>query len=621
MYHIDLQKAERCASDRRLAEGEDICRSILAERPDHVGALRVMADIRIRERNHEECIRYSEEALALDAEDPKLYNLRGRARNNLGRLEDAEKDFRFALQLDPRFADAHSNLGHILMRKGYVEAAEQCFRKAIAREADHGLANLNLGTILFERGQTRKAIKHLQKGLDEEMTHQAGRYNLAVALHQIGHLSEAVHNYRQVIANGDTDPDALSNMASALQAMGELESAAAGFETALETNPDHGPSLAGLAGLFELAGQYDRGVALLKPYLKRGNAMPMIHVAYARLLRSTGRGKEALVHLAALAKIDDLSDHQQIAIHFTLGDLLDDIGEYEKAFAHYDRANRLRSVEYTSAARKKEVDKLIQAFSEENLDRMADSGRETEQPVFIVGMPRSGTSLVEQILATHPDVIGAGELRDIGLMSIEMGRNKEQILYPDCVLNMTARELKGWSKIYLDKLSKISRRVRFITDKMWQNFEHLGLIQLMFPRARVIHCRRSPMDTGLSCYFQSFGSAGPPFSYNLRHIGAYYNEYRRLMDHWQATSRLPILDVDYEELVGDTEGQSRRLIEFLGLEWNPECLRFYDNPRLVRTASHAQVRKPVYTSSIGRAVNYRDHLEPMIEEMGKAGYL
>jgi len=129
------------------------------------------------------------------------------------------------------------------------------------------------------------------------------------------------------------------------------------------------------------------------------------------------------------------------------------------------------------------------------------------------------------------------------------------------------------------------------------------------------------MDTGLSCYFQSFGSAGPPFSYDLKHIGAYYNEYRRLMDHWQATSRLPILDVDYEELVGDTEGQSRRMIEFLGLEWNPECLRFYDNPRLVRTASHAQVRKPVYTSSIGRAVNYRDHLEPMIEEMGKAGYL
>jgi hypothetical protein len=334
-----------------------------------------------------------------------------------------------------------------------------------------------------------------------------------------------------------------------------------------------------------------------------------------------GRGKEALVHLADLARKEGLAGHQRLAIHFTLGDLLDDIGEHEKAFAQYDRANRLRSVEYTAEGRKREVDRLIEVFSEENLKSMPDSGRDTEQPVFIVGMPRSGTSLVEQIVATHPDVIGAGELQDIGLMSIDMGRNKEQILYPDCVLRMDARELKGWSKVYLETLRRISRHIPRITDKMWQNFEHLGLIQLLFPRARVIHCRRSPMDTGLSCYFQSFGTAGPPFSYDLGHIGAYYNEYRRLMDHWQEVSSLAILDVDYEELVDDIEGQSRRMIEFLGLEWDPACLLFYENPRLVRTASHAQVRKPVYTSSIGRAVNYRNHLGPMVDEMEKAGYL
>ncbi len=621
MYHMDLQKAERCASDRRLEEGENICQAILAERPDHVGALRVMADIRIRERNPEECIRFAEEALALDADDPKLYNLRGRARNNLGMLEDAETDFRRALQLDPRFADAHSNLGHILRRKGYAEAAEQCFRKALARDANHGLANLNIGTILFERGQVRKAIQHLQRGLDEEMTNLAGRYNLAIAQHQIGHLSEAVHNYRQVIANGQTDPDAFSNMAAALQALGDLEGAAAGFETALEANPDHGPSLAGLAGLFELSGQYDKGIDLLRPHLRRGNAAPMVHVAYARLLRCDGRGKEALVHLAPLAKVADLSRHQKLAIHFTLGDLLDDLGEHDRAFAHYEMANRLRKVDYNSGMRKREVDNLIQVFSQENLDRMPDSGRDTEQPVFIVGMPRSGTSLVEQILASHPEIEGAGELRDIGLISIDMGRNKEQILYPECVLQMDRQELRGWSKQYLEKLARFSRHALRITDKMWQNFEHIGLIQLMFPKARIIHCRRSPLDTGLSCFFQSFGTAGPPFSYDLKNIGAYYNEYRRLMNHWQDVSSLAMLEIDYEDLVQDIEGNSRRMVEFLGLEWDPECLRFYENPRLVRTASHAQVRRPAYTSSIGRAIHYRDALGPMIEEMEQAGYL
>jgi len=267
------------------------------------------------------------------------------------------------------------------------------------------------------------------------------------------------------------------------------------------------------------------------------------------------------------------------------------------------------------------VGRLIDTFGGERLDALPRSGRGTDVPVFIVGMPRSGTSLVEQVLASHSQVYGAGELRDIGLLAIRLGINDENRPYPECLLDMDVRKLRECSGPYLSRLNAGRRKVARVTDKMWQNFEHIGLIELLFPRARVIHCLRNPVDTGWSCYQQSFGTAGPPFAYDLADIGHYYGQYRRLMDHWKEISGLQMTEVIYEDLVHDLEGESRRLIEFLDLDWEDACLRFYENPRIVRTASHAQVKQPVYTSSIGRSARYQAHLEPLIESLKEGGFL
>jgi hypothetical protein len=202
-----------------------------------------------------------------------------------------------------------------------------------------------------------------------------------------------------------------------------------------------------------------------------------------------------------------------------------------------------------------------------------------------------------------------------------LGFNDDNIPYPECVLGMDIRRLRECSGPYLSRFESGSRSAPRVTDKMWQNFEHLGLIELFFPRARVIHCTRDPVDTGLSCYQQSFGTAGPPFAYDLEDIGHYYGQYRRLMDHWKDVSGLQIVDVAYEDAVDDLESESRRLIAFLGLDWEEDCLRFYENPRLVRTASHAQVKKPVYRSSIGRWRRYEAHLGPLVERLRKDGFL
>ena len=621
MFQMDLQKAERFIDDRRVQEAEEICESVLTQRPDHVRALRLMAEIRLRARQLDEAEAYIDAALKMDPEDPKLYNQRGRLRNNRGQLAEAESDFRLALELDPSFADAYNNLGHVLRRNGYAEAAEQCFRKALARDPEHSGANLNLGAAMYLQNQPEKAIRLLERGLKEDMTNVAGRYNLGLALHQVGRFDEAVYTYRQVIAAGSTDPDAYSNMAAAMLAMGDLEGAVCGFETALQLEPDHGPSLAGLAGLLELSESYDKGVALLAPHLKRGTASPNMHVAYANLLRRMGKQHRALRHLAPLEKAPGLSDGERMAVMFTLGDLLDDMGEYERAFVAYARANRLRGARYSRETRERDVGRLMDTFGGERLDAMPRSGRGTDVPVFIVGMPRSGTSLVEQVLASHSQVYGAGELRDIGLLAIRLGINDDNRPYPECLLDMDVRKLRECSGPYLSRLNAGRRKVARVTDKMWQNFEHIGLIELLFPRARVIHCLRNPVDTGWSCYQQSFGTAGPPFAYDLADIGHYYGQYRRLMDHWKEISGLQMTEVIYEDLVHDLEGESRRLIEFLDLDWEDACLRFYENPRIVRTASHAQVKQPVYTSSIGRSARYQAHLEPLIESLKEGGFL
>lgn len=620
MFELELERAERAIDDRRVPEAEEIIRTVLRDRPESVRALELLADIRLRQRKHDEAMAFIARGMEIEPDDPRLLNLRGKVHHNEGDLAAAESDFRAALARDPHFAEVLSNLAHVLLRRGEVVEAEDCLQRALARDPEHGLANLNLGALVLERGDALRAIRLLEKGLEKEMTHRAGRYNLALAQHQAGLLDQAVRNYRQAIASGLADADSYSNLAAALQALGDVDGAIAGFRAALECEPGHGPALAGLAGLMEITGRADKGIALLGPYIRAREASPAMEVAYAQLLRREGRPKEALVQLAPVAKGEGLRDDERMMIHFTLGDLLDELGEYDRAFAHYRVANGLKQTSYTPEARHREVTRLMAVFSAEGMAQLARADRKTRAPVFIIGMPRSGTSLVEQVLASHPLVYGAGELQDLGLVALALGRNKERIPYPECLNRLDGADLKAASSPYLARLESAAPEALRFTDKMWQNFEHLGLIELMIPRARIIHCRRDPVDTGLSCYMQSFGTAGPPFAYELEHIASYYHEYCRLMDHWKAVSKLDMIDVDYEAMVRDLEGEARRLVDFIELDWDPACLRFYDNPRIVRTASHAQVRRPVYTSSVGRAQRYARHIGPLVDALERYGH-
>jgi hypothetical protein len=273
----------------------------------------------------------------------------------------------------------------------------------------------------------------------------------------------------------------------------------------------------------------------------------------------------------------------------------------DQAFAHYREGNRLKQARFVPAIFTGEVDELIEFFSAETIGALSRSPVTSAKPVFVVGMPRSGSTLVEQILSSHPRIAGAGELGDISNLVMRLQRHAGKAAWPAC------GEL---SRQYLDRLDEAGPNAERVIDKALLNFLHLGLIQMLFPAARVIHCTRDPLDTCLSCYFHDF-TGTHHYSYDLDTLGRFYRQYQRLMAHWSAVLSLPIKQVSYEALVADPDTQSRALVDFCGLKWDERCSRFYDNRRSVVTSSASQVRQPVYRRSVNRHRHYDNYLEPL----------
>ena len=618
----DVQHAERSLAESRFGEVEAICNRILEDDPENRRARQMMVEVELARKDYDTARQLIDELMAEDAHDARHHNLLGRYHNNQGRLDPAEECFRDALDLKLEYPDAWNNLGHVLRRREMRTEALACFRKALTYERRHGLANINLGSMMFEEGRLMPAIKHLQLGLQREMTHLPGQYNLALALHELGRYDEAIAGYRRLLAAGQQDADVYSNLGSALQATGDVDSAITAFRCALQKNPGHGPAVAGVAGILDLHGYPAEAERLLVPFLEQPDHPPAIDVAYANVLKRTGRSAEALLHLAPVAKKRVEEPAVMAPVHFVIGDLLDERGDHDRAFAHYLRANTLRRSKFSLEVRREQIDKLMTFFARDRFDILPKSCRDTQSPVFIVGMPRSGTSLIEEIIAAHPQAYGCGELRDVTTLAIRASyETRTHVPYPDCLEVIGDRKLFELSGFYLTRLYGMNTRAIRYTDKMWQNYEHLGFIQMMFPDCHIIHCRRDPVDTGVSCFVQSFGTAGPPFSYDLANIGEYYNEYRRLMDHWHRDLDVQILDLDYEDVVRKPEETIRGVLDFIGLEWDPACLSFYKNKRQVRTASHLQVRQPIYTSSVGNARRFEAHLGPLLEALDQGGNL
>lgn len=371
-----------------------------------------------------------------------------------------------------------------------------------------------------------------------------------------------------------------------------------------------------LAVIFHACGEADRARGIVERLFRSGERSPRFAVLFGEMAPSMDRINEALSLLVELIGAMKGQPAREMAImHAVVANLLDRVGEYDRAFAYATQSNVLRGGTYERERVERFVSQMTGYFTRHRMSSLARSTLQTEQPVFLIGMPRSGSTLIEQILSSHPKVAGGGEVPwmfDAGFESARRaGGNTE---FPDSLDRLTISDVDAMAAQYLAKISSVAPGMDRFTDKMLSNYLNLGLIALLFPQAKVIHCVRDPLDTCLSCYMTNFAT-GHEFTRRLDWLGHFYSNYRRLMGHWFTVLDQPILGVRYEALVQDPQAQSRRIFDFLGLGWDERCLRFYENKRPITTSSAQQVRRPIYSSSVGRWRHYEKQLMPLRREL------
>jgi tetratricopeptide (TPR) repeat protein len=390
---------------------------------------------------------------------------------------------------------------------------------------------------------------------------------------------------------------------------GLVESADQASQTAIELSPQDNSVMQSRAAVLEAMGELNAAWNLVDQLVQRGfTPIPLIRL-YGRMARYHDQQQQALQLIEKQLANPNKSAHDRARLHFSAAELLDSLGRYDDAFNHARLGNQLARPPYDPNAHQRTFDILIDYFTRDRLSSLPRATDRSEKPVFIVGMPRSGSSLVEQILASHPAVHGCGELDFLshvwaGTVQMLSAHPEE---YPACLNRLTVDQADGMAQIYLQPLIALNPAASRLTDKLPLNFLHLGLIALLLPGAGVIDCRRDPRDTCLSCFMAMF-EGGNDFKFDLNNTAHFYGQYRRLMQHWKQSLDLPILDVSYEELVTDPENQIRRMLDFLGLPWDQRCLRFHESKRPVTTSSMQQVRRPLYKNSIGRWRHYERQL-------------
>ncbi|MEN8196011.1 MAG: sulfotransferase, partial [Pseudomonadota bacterium] len=390
--------------------------------------------------------------------------------------------------------------------------------------------------------------------------------------------------------------------------VGDVPAAAARLEEALRRGGNNPSLLSQLASVHLFQGRRTVAVETCKKALAIDRSCAAAHYYLASAQHELDDSSR-LEEIRRALNAPGITESDRALLFFAGGDRLGAVGNYGEAFSWYRRGNDVRGrmlaaqgMQYDPARHDARVDRTIASFGPTAFAG-GDRGSDSQQPVFIVGMPRSGTSLVEQVLSSHADIAGGGEL---ALVGDEVARLSMSAGYPE--RRPEGAALKQFAARYIGRLSHIGPGKRYVTDKKPTNFLHLGLIALAFPNARVIHCRRDRRDVGLSCYFQNFTGPGQAFSYGLENLAHFHDAYLRIMAHWREVLPLRIAEIDYETLVADQETETRRLLTFLERDWDPACLDFHRNPRPVVTASHTQVRRPIYTGSVGRWRNYANEL-------------
>jgi tetratricopeptide (TPR) repeat protein len=527
---------------------------------------------------------------------------------------EAIREYATTLRIQPAYTKALYNLGNIYTSQGLLEKAEEYYRKALQHNPDHFETLNNLGSLLKTLSRLEMALQSFEKALTIKPGDVSILTNLGNTYHLLEDYSQAEKYYLKAINAKGATSEAYCGLSGILYKQGRKDEAQKLLQDGRQKLPGDDSIVASQAVLLEQAGQPEDAYNALKDRLDNNCGSVDIAVAFAKFARQLDLENKAVDLLENLLN-NNQSASDRMRISFLLGKLYDGMKQHGKAYDQYRTGNKLKPIKLDRNRTVEKFDQLISVFNNELLSTVEVSGNKTDKPVFVIGMPRSGTSLVEQILSSHPEAHGAGELMDIGMLiaSMQTLPDKENS-YPACVPDISAKRLAEFSDTYKINIDKLAPDAARVIDKMPGNFLHLGFIQMILPGARIIHCMRNPLDNCLSCYFTDF-LGYHPYAYDQADLGFYYCQYLRLMNHWQEVTGLPLYTVQYENLVNNQEAISREMIDFCGLPWDESCLEFHKTKRLVKTASYDQVRRPMYKSAIGRAEPYRDRIGALIEEL------
>ncbi|HXW28588.1 MAG TPA: tetratricopeptide repeat protein [Xanthobacteraceae bacterium] len=616
--HNNLANA-LCALNRPQEAVAHLQRAI-ASNPAFVQAHCNLGLVLAQLNRHEEAMAHYRRVLAIKPDHAEAHGNLGNALCALGRFAEAAAEFQRALALNPALAQAHCNLGLLVGAREGPQAAIAHYERALAIQPDFLEVHHNLGNALRKLNRHQEAIAHYVKALAIAPPRRAEVHNnLGISLQALGRHQEAIGQYQQALKLDGNSAEVRNNLATVLQGLGQFDAAIAGYQAALAVKPDHaeahnsiGVVLQALGRLEEASQAYERATKLAP----RNTEFQLNFANSRRFSASDPR-------LAALQKLEDdltsLNTEQQIPLYFALGKAYADLGENPRSFAYLLKANALKraALNYDEAATLKRFERIQATFTGQLLREKSGVGDPSKVPVFVVGMPRSGTTLIEQILASHSEVFGAGEREDFNRAVLtRFGPREATASFPECLSSVTPETLAQFAAHYLEGIEESAPRARRVVDKMPLNFLFVGLIHLALPNARIIHACRDPLDTCFSCFSLLF-AGHQPFAYDLGELGRYYRAYETLMAHWRAV--LPpgvMIDVNYEDLVADLETQARRMVAHCDLDWQPRCLDFYKTPRGVRTASSTQVREPIYRHALGRSSRYQEFLEPLRQALG-----
>jgi tetratricopeptide (TPR) repeat protein len=500
--------------------------------------------------------------------------IRGNKLIEQGAYAEAAALYEQAVELDSSHAEALNNLGSSLSHLGRYEEAEQCFRGAMAAKPNFSDPHGNLGVLLRQKS----------------------------------YLSDAEALLRRALKLRPTDVDARINLGLTLVLLGRLHDARACFAKVLKTAPRNVLALFGMGQIAVLEGRFEEAETIFRRIVEINPKMTNAWAALPLTRKMTNADGEWLKSANEIAT-STIHPMEEANLRFAMGKYCDDVNDFAQAFQNFKRGNELlktAAADYDRRERSHLIDQLIRVYSREAISKIGASGSSSVKPVFVVGMPRSGTSLAEQIIASHPAAHGVGELDFWNSPAL---KEATQGMLSEAARSKVAEQ-------YLRLLERLAGNASRVINKAPVNSDFLGMIYSVFPNARVIYMRRDPIDTCLSCYFQQF-LTGINFAFDLSDLVHYYREHQRIMAHW--CSVLPpgfILDVPYEELVVDPETWSRKMLDFIGLEWDARVLEFHTNKRQVTTASAWQVRQKIYKSSVARWRNYEKFIGPL-KSLGK----